>query len=302
MTNETNADPLARRDDNPVADTGTFLLGGDLPVRRLGFGAMRLPGPGVWGEPTDPDAARAVLRRAIDLGMNLIDTADFYGPEVANRLIAETLHPYPDDLVIATKVGFVRGADRSWQAAARPERLRAAVEDNLRHLRLDHLELVYLRLGGEGYPSVAEVPLAESLGALADLRAAGTIRHIGISNVTTAQLAAARELVPIAAVTNRYNLADRAGEAVLAAAVAAGIAFVPYNPLAIGALAREGGPLAEIARRHAVAPAQIALAWLLARSPAMLLIPGTTSVAHLEENARAATLHLTAAEIAALAG
>ena len=288
--------------DNAAAAAGTLLLGGELPIHRLGFGAMRLPGPDVWGEPIDPDGARAVLRRAVALGMNMIDTAAFYGPAVANRLIAEALHPYPDDLIIATKIGFVRGDDRSWQSDPRPESLRAAVEENLHQLRLDHLDLVYLRLGDPRFAARATVPLAESLGALAGLQRAGTIRHIGLSNASAVQLAEAREIVPIAAVQNLYNLADRSGEDVLETCAASGIAFVPYNPLAVGALASGSGALDEIARRYGVAPAQIALAWLLARSPLTLLIPGTSSVAHLEENARAASLRLTAAEMMALAG
>jgi pyridoxine 4-dehydrogenase len=288
-------------DASNAAAAGIFELGGDLAVRRLGYGAMRLPGPGVWGEPKDPDGAKAVLRRAIELGVNLIDTAGFYGPEVADRLIAEALHPYPDDLVIATKVGVERGPDKSWDPHARPDELRADVEGNLRRLKLDRLDLVYLRLGDGRVMEESGVPLAESFGALAELKEEGKIRHLGLSSVTLEAFEEAKKIAPVAAVQNLYNLANRSSEALLAACEEEGIAFVPFFPLAIGELARSDGQMAEFASRRGVTPAQIALAWLLARSPAILPIPGTSSVAHLEENVAAASIELSGEETEELA-
>ncbi len=281
----------------PAAAAGTAPLGGDLVVNRLGYGAMRLPGPGVWGEPADPDNARAVLRRAVALGVTLIDTAGYDGPSVADRLIAEALHPYPPDLVIATKVGARRGADRSWHPDAEPENLRAAVEDDLRRLRLERLDLVHFHQT-EG----STVPLAESVGALAVLRDEGKIRHVGVSNVDAAQLAEARRIVPVASVQNLYNLSDRHAQDLLDICTRDGIVFMPYFPLAIGALGQGDGPLADLAQRYHVAPAQVALAWLLACSPMMVPIPGTSSMAHLEENTAAAALRLADEDMAALAG
>ncbi|MBV9281784.1 MAG: aldo/keto reductase, partial [Chloroflexi bacterium] len=259
------------------------------------YGAMRLPGPGVWGEPADREGARSVLRRALALGVNLIDTADYYGDAVANRLIAETLYPYPEGLVIVTKFGAARGPDGSWRPAARPEELRAACEDNLRHLRLERLDLVHIR-----YSEGSGVPFAESVGAAADLRREGKIRHIGVSNVSPTQLGEAQAVAPLVSVQNLYNLADRRAGALLDACTAQGIAFMPYFPLAIGELARAGGPLPAIARRHRATPAQIALAWLLARSPVMVPIPGTSSLSHLEENVAAAALRLGKEDLASL--
>lgn len=284
-----------------AAAAGTFELGGDLEVRRLGYGAMRLPGPGVWGEPQNPDGAKAVLRRAIELGVNLIDTAGFYGPEVADRLIAEALHPYPDDLVIATKVGVKRGPDKSWNPHARPEELRADVEADLRRLKLERLDLVYLRLGDGRVLEDSGVPLAESFGALAELKEEGKIRHLGLSSVTLEAFEEARKISPVAAVQNLYNLANRSSENLLEACEQEDIAFVPFFPLAIGELAKPDGRVAGFASRHGVTPAQVALAWLLARSPAVLPIPGTSSVTHLEENVVAASLGLSAEEVEELA-
>ncbi len=283
------------------AAAGIFELGGDLAVRRLGYGAMRLPGPGVWGEPKDPDGAKAVLRRAIELGVNLIDTAGFYGPEVADRLIAEVLHPYPDDLVIATKVGVKRGPDKSWDPHARPDELRADVEGNLRRLKLERLDLVYLRLGDGRVLEESGVPLAESFGALAELKEEGKIRHLGLSSVTLEEFDEARKIAPVVAVQNLYNLANRSSEALLEACEEEGIAFVPFFPLAIGELAKPKGRVAEIASRHGATPAQVALAWLLTRSPAILAIPGTSSVAHLEENVAASSIGLSREEVEELA-
>jgi pyridoxine 4-dehydrogenase len=269
----------------------TLTIGGDLEVRRLGFGAMRLTGDGIWGPPDDPDQARAVLRRAVDLGVDLIDTADSYGPEVSENLIAEALHPYPDGLVIATKGGMRRTGPGRWPRDARPERLKEACEASLRRLRLERIDLYQLHS-----PDPA-VPFEDSVGALKDLQAEGKIRHVGISNVSVDQVERARELVDVATVQNRYNLADRHSEDVLDACERAGIGFIPWFPLATGELARPGGPLEDVARDHDATPGQVALAWLLGRSPVMLPIPGTSTVEHLEENVAAADLNLSGAEM-----
>ncbi len=287
MTNQ-NARPNA-------AAAGTFALGGDLFVNRMGFGAMRITGPGIWGEPEDPEEARAVLRWALELGVNLVDTADSYGPEVSERLIAETLHPYPEGLVIATKGGLTRPGPGRWEPDGRPEHLREACEGSLRRLKADRIDLYQL------HRIDPRVPLEESVGTLAELREEGKIRHVGLSEVSIEELEHAREIVPIASVQNRYSLIDRGYEDVLDFCEREGIGFIPWFPLAVGDLARPGGPLDEIAARHDVAPGQIALAWLLWRSPVMLPIPGTSSVAHLEENTAAASLELKEEELAALA-
>jgi len=280
--------------DQPAHASGTLSLGGDLPVHRLGYGAMRITGEGVWGEPADHEAAIQVLRRAVELGIDLIDTADSYGPFVSEDLIAEALHPYPDGLVIATKGGLTRAGPGIWEAVGRPEYLRQCVEMSLRRLRLDRIDLYQF------HRVDPQVPLAESIGALAELQAQGKIRHIGVSNVTVDELRQAQGAATIVSVQNRYNLADRESEAVLDACTAGGIGFIPWFPVATGALARPGGPLDTIAKDHAATPAQLALAWLLHRSPVVLPIPGTSSVAHLEENTAAATIALTDDEIAAL--
>jgi pyridoxine 4-dehydrogenase len=265
----------------------------DLEVRRLGLGAMSLTGPGVWGPPSRPDEARAVLRRAVELGVDLIDTADSYGPEVSETLLAETLHPYPEGLVIATKAGFTRQGPNRWTPNGRPEHLRAACEASLRRLRLERIDLFYL------HTVDPEVPLEESLGALAELQREGKIRHAGVSNVDLGQLERARAVLPVAAVQNRLSLGERGSEPVRAACERAGIAFVAWAPLAKGFFAGAGGPVARIAARHGATPAQVALAWLLA-SPAVHAIPGTASVAHLEENAGALGLELSPDELAEL--
>ncbi|MGZ6669925.1 MAG: aldo/keto reductase [Solirubrobacteraceae bacterium] len=270
--------------------SGTFDLGGQLTVNRLGFGAMRLTGDGVWGEPRDPDECTRVLRRAIELDINLIDTADAYGPAVSERLIAEALYPYPDDLVIATKGGLTRSGPNQWHPNGRPEHLREACEGSLRRLRLERIELYQL------HRVDPKVPLEESLGALIDLRSEGKIVHIGLSNVSIEQLSRARELTSIVSVQNRYNLADRADEGVLDECERKGIAVIPWFPLSTGKLATDGGPLAQIAERHGATAAQVALAWLLHRSAVMLPIPGTASVKHLEENVAAAGIALSADE------
>jgi pyridoxine 4-dehydrogenase len=277
----------------PAAASGTVSLG-DLTVNRMGFGAMRLTGSGVWGDPPDREGAKAVLRRAVELGVTLIDTAASYGPEVNEELIAETLHPYPDRLVIATKGGLTRPGPGRWQQDGRPETLRKSLEGSLRRLRLERIDVYQL------HSVDPQVPLEDSVGALAELQRQGKIRHVGLSNVDARQLATAQELVPVVSVQNRYNVGDRYSDRVLDACERAGIAFLPWFPLALGSLATATGRLAEIARSHGATPAQVALAWLLRRSPVMAPIPGTSSVEHLEEDMAAAELELTDAEFAEL--
>ena len=277
---------------------------GDLEVRRLGFGAMRLPGREVWGEPDDPAAAHAVLHRAIELGINLIDTAWYYGPHVANRLIAETLHPYPSDLVIATKLGGRRLPDKSWVPYLRPDELRAGAEEDLRSLRLEQLPVVHLRWIEQG-----DVAFTEALDAMIAMQREGKIRHIALSNVNVEQLELALARTPIVAVQNLFNVGGGGGpipvadrpEAVLAACEAHKIAFLPFFPLAIGQLTSASGALAAAAKRHNCTAAQLAIAWLLARSPVMLPIPGTSKVAHLDENAGAVHVVLDPTAVAELA-
>ena len=276
-----------------AAAAGTFRLGGDLFVNRLGFGAMRLTGRGILGEPEDPDEARRVLRRAVELGVNLIDTADSYGPEVSERLIAEALHPYPDDLVVATKGGLTRPGGR-WVPNGRPKHLREACEGSLKRLKVERIDLYQLHRPD---PRIA---FEDSIWALALLRDEGKIRHVGLSNVGVRELEIALDIVPVASVQNRYNLSDRSSEAVLQACEREEVGFIPWFPLATGRLASPGGPLDEIADRHGATPSQIALAWLLGHSAAMLPIPGTSSVAHLEENMGAAMLELADEEMAVL--
>ncbi|MEU6706003.1 aldo/keto reductase [Streptomyces wuyuanensis] len=279
----------------PADASGTFALGGDLTVNRLGFGAMRLTGPGVWGEPEDHDEAVRVLRRAVELGVDFIDTADSYGPFVSERLIREALHPYPDDLVIATKAGLARSGPDGWSPLGRPEYLRQQLELSLRHLGVERIDLYQL------HRIDAKVPTADQLGELALLRQEGKIRHIGVSEVTVEQLEEARSYADVVSVQNLYNLADRGAEDVLRYAESENIAFIPWFPIATGELARPGGPLDTAARQHGATPAQLALAWLLRRSPVMLPIPGTSSVAHLDENVRAAEIELTGDEFEELA-
>ncbi len=277
-------------------NTDTFELGGDLPVNRLGFGAMRITGEGIWGEPEDPEESRAVLRRAVELGVNLIDTADSYGPDVSERLIGEALHPYPEDLVIATKGGLVRGGPGQWEPNGRPEHLRDACEGSLKRLKLERIDLYQL------HRIDPNVPEEEQFGVLSELRDEGKIRYVGLSEVDVEQIQRARDALPIVSVQNRYNLTDRVSEDVLDYCEREGIAFIPWFPLATGELARPGGTLDEIADRHDATPGQVALAWLLERSPVMLPIPGTSSVEHLENNLAATNLCLTDEEIAELTG
>ena len=275
-----------------AADSGTFTIGGDLHVNRLGFGTMQLPGPGVWGEPKDPDEAVRVLRRAVDLGVNLIDTADSYGPFVAERLVKQALHPYPADLVIATKAGLTRPGPGRWVPDGRPAYLRERAELSLGNLGLDRIDLYQL------HRIDPKVPLDDQIGTLKELQDAGKIRHIGLSEVTVAQLEAASKLATIVTVQNRYNLADRSSGDLLDYAEPLGIGFIPWFPLATGALAGPRSAVAEIADRLGATPSQLALAWLLKRSPVMLPIPGTSSVAHLEDNIGAAEIELSDADYA----
>jgi pyridoxine 4-dehydrogenase len=289
---EHNSKAAAKKID--ASRAGTFSLGGDLNVHRLGLGTMRLTGDGIWGMPRDPAEARRVLRRAVDLGINLIDTADSYGPEVSERLIAEALHPYAPGLVIATKGGFLRPGPDEWVEDGRPEHLREALEGSLRRLRLERIDLHQL------HRIDPRVPAADQFGTLADLRQQGKIRHVGLSEVTVAQIEAARKVLPIVSVQNRYNLTDREWEDVLDYCSREALGFIPWFPLAVGRLSEAGGPIGQAAKRHGATPGQIALAWLLQRSPVMLPIPGTSSVKHLEEDIEAAGLLLGNEEFAAI--
>ena len=273
-----------------AAQSGTFQLGGDLPVHRLGYGAMRLTGQGIWGEPKDLEEARRVLRRTVELGINLIDTADAYGPEVSERLIGETLHPYAKDLVIATKGGLTRTGPGQWPPVGRPEYLHQCVEMSLRRLKLERIDLWQL------HRIDPKVPAEESLGKIAELQKQGKIRHVGLSEVKPHEIEQARKILPIVSVQNQYNLGDRQHEDTLEYCEQHNIAFIPWYPVASGKLAQAGGPLDAAAKRHGVSVAELALAWLLHRSPVILPIPGTSSVEHLEQNTAAAGLKLDAAE------
>ena len=277
--------------------TGIFRLG-DKPVRRMGYGAMQLAGPGVFGPPKDHGAALAILREAVALGVNHIDTSDFYGPHVTNRLIREALHPYPDDLVIVTKVGAVRGADASWNPAQSPAELTRAVHDNLRNLGVDVLDAVNLRVMGNIHtPSVGSI--AAQFTALAELQRQGLIRHLGLSNVTSAQVAEARTIAPVVCVQNNYNVVHREDDALVDELTAAGIAYVPFFPLG-GLTPLQSAVLSDVAARLGATAMQVALAWLLHRAPNMLLIPGTSSLGHLRENLAAAELVLSDSSLAEL--
>ena len=270
----------------PAAASGTFSIGGDLPVHRLGYGTMQLTGPGVWGDPRDPDEAVRVLRRAVELGVTFIDTADSYGPYVAEPLIFRALAPYADDLVIATKAGFTRQGPGKWTPVGRPEYLRQQTEMSLRILGVERIDLQQL------HRIDANVPLDDQIGELKLLQEEGKIRHIGLSEVSVDQVEAASRITPIASVQNLFNLAKRDAEPLLDYATERGIAFIPWFPLATGRLVGDGGPLAAIAERLGATPSQLALAWLLRRSPVMLPIPGTSSVDHLEDNVRGAGIEL----------
>ena len=270
--------------------SGTFVLGENLTIHRLGYGAMRITGPGIWGEPKDRGEAVKVLKRAIELGVDFIDTADSYGPEVSENIIAEALYPYPAGLVIATKGGFARPGPNKWEALGRPEYLRQCVEMSLRRLKLECIELYQL------HRIDPKVPVEESLGTLKDMQQAGKIRHIGLSEVSPAEIDQASKTVKIVSVQNQYNLSDRQHEKVLQYCEQRNLAFIPWFPVAAGKLAQPGGPLDQIAKKHGATVAQLSLAWLLHRSPVMVPIPGTSSVKHLEENMAAANVRLSAEE------
>ncbi len=272
-----------------------YTIGGDLKVRRFGYGAMRVTGKGIWGPPKDHAEALAVLRRSVELGINFIDTADSYGPNVSEEIIAEALYPYQEDLIIATKGGLLRAGPDQWSPDGRPEHLKEALEGSLKRLRLDRIDLYQF------HRPDPKVPLEESLGLLADMQKQGKIRHIGLSNVNAEQLQQAQQVATIVSVQNLYNLTNRSSENMVDVTQAQDIAFIPWFPLATGNLAQPGGKLDEIAHNHQATPAQVALAWLLKRSPNMVPIAGTSSVTHLEENINGAEIELTDAEFAALA-
>ncbi|MET4782339.1 aldo/keto reductase [Glaciihabitans sp. UYNi722] len=274
--------------------SGTFSIGGDLTVNRLGYGVMQLPGAGVWGPSRDPENAVAVLRKAVELGVTLIDTADAYGPNVADLLVKEALHPYADDLVIATKVGFTRQGPNLWTPVGRPEYLRQQVELSLRHLGLERIDLLQL------HRIDPKVTLEDQLGELVAMQGAGKIRHIGLSEVSVDDLKAAQKIATIVSVQNLFNVARRDAEPLLDFAEANDIAFIPWFPLATGKLAKAGGPLDALARKHDATPSQLAIAWLLKRSPVLLPIPGTSSLDHLADNIAAAGVTLSDDEFAEL--
>jgi pyridoxine 4-dehydrogenase len=274
----------------------TFLIGGELPVHRLGYGAMQLPGPGVWGEPADRDGALLVVRAAVEQGVDFIDTADSYGPLVSEQIIAEALHPYPENLVIGTKAGFTRQGPGVWTVVGHPAYLTQQVELSLRHLKLDRIDLIQL------HRIDPAVPLADQLGAFKELQEQGKVRHIGLSEISVEELKAAREIVDVVSVQNLYNLTNRQSQDVLDYATAEGIAFIPWFPIATGDLAAPDSPVADIARELDATPSQVALAWLLHKSPVVLPIPGTKSVDHLTENLGAAGLTLSDEDMARLDG
>ena len=274
--------------------SGTFALGGDLPVVRLGYGSMQLTGDGVWDDPRDPDEAVRVLRRAVELGVTFIDTADSYGPVVAERLIKKALHPYTDDLVIATKAGLTRPGPGDWRPVGRPEYLRQQVELSLRNLGLERIDLHQL------HRIDPQVPLADQVGTLKELQDEGKIRHIGLSEVSVEELQEAQQSATIVSVQNLFNLSDRSAEPLLDHTEAEGLAFIPWFPLATGQLSRPGGPLDALAQDHGATPSQLALARLLRHSPVMLPIPGTSTVAHLEDDLAGASLQLSDDEFARL--
>ncbi len=274
--------------------TDTFKIGGELEVRRLGFGAMRITGDGIWGEPPDPAGARELLRRVVQDGVNLIDTADSYGPEVSEDLIAEALYPYPDDLVIATKGGLARPGPNQWVPSGRPDRLKRCCEDSLRRLKLERIDLYQL------HRVDPEVPIEDSVGALVELQQEGKIRLIGVSNVAREQLERAQQIADVVSVQNRYSFADRSSDGVLTACEQQGLAFLPWAPIEVANASKLGEALAEVARAHDASQVQVAIAWLLARSPVILPIPGTSSIAHFEENLEAAQLELAQEELDSL--
>jgi aryl-alcohol dehydrogenase-like predicted oxidoreductase len=277
-----------------AAASGTFTLGGDMPVVRLGYGAMQLTGPGIWGEPKDREEAVAVLRRAVDLGVTFFDTADSYGPNVSEEIIREALHPYAHGIVVATKAGLTRTGPGQWVPVGRPAYLKQQVELSLRKLGVDRIDLIQL------HRIDPEVPVADQVGAFTELQEAGKVRHIGLSEVSVEQLREAQRTAEIVSVQNMFNLTSRDAQPLLEHCTAEGIGFIPWFPLATGELSGEGSVLTELARQHDTSPAQLALAWLLHRSPVMLPIPGTSSVEHLEDNLGAADIQLGEDDLAAL--
>jgi aryl-alcohol dehydrogenase-like predicted oxidoreductase len=277
--------------DAPATGSGTIGIGGDITVNRMGFGAMRITGAGIWGDPPDREVAKAVLRRVVELGINFIDTADSYGPAVSEELIAEALHPYPDDLVIATKGGLERTGPNQWPMNGRPEHIKQVCDESLRRLRLDQIPLY------QQHRPDPTVPYEETIGALVELKEQGKIRHVGLSNVDEGHLRIAQAMVPVVSVQNRYNVTDRRAESMLDLCEQEEIAFLPYSPVQDF---EDNTVVAQTAARHGVTVMQVLLAWLLARSPVMLPIPGTGSVAHLEENTNAATIDLDPGEVAAI--
>lgn len=277
-----------------ASQAGTFLLGGQRPIHRMGFGAMRLTGPNIWGEAENRQEAQAVLRRALELGINFIDTADSYGPEVSEKIIAETLHPYPSDLIIATKGGLQRPSPEKWTPHGRPEYLTQCIEKSLKRLRLDCIELYQL------HAVDPKVPLEESLKALLEMQKQGKIRYIGLSNVSVAEIERARKIVDVVSIQNQYNISNRRSEDVLKYCEENRLAFIPWYPIGSGNLAKPGGELQKLAKRKEVTPAQLALAWLLKHSEVMIPIPGTSTVEHLEENITAASIFLSEEELALL--
>jgi pyridoxine 4-dehydrogenase len=287
----TSATDKTSSTSKPAHAAGEFRIGGDLPIHRLGFGSMRLTGKGIWGEPQDRDETIRVLRKAVELGIDFIDTADSYGPEVSERIIAEALHPYPAGLVIATKAGFERPGPDKWVENGKPEHLRAACEGSLKRLRLDRIDLFQL------HRIDPKVPAEDQLGTLKDLQAQGKIKHIGLSEVSVAQIKHARTIVSVVSVQNRYSITDQAAADVLDYCEAQNIAFIPWFPLAAGRLTAPGSALASTAAQFKISTSQLALAWLLWRSPVILPIPGTSKVKHLEENVAAASLKLDEAQL-----
>jgi len=292
--------------NRPATQSGTFTLGGDLTVNRLGYGAMRITGDGIWGPPKDKQESLAVLRRTVELGINFIDTADSYGPNVSEELIAEALYPYAQGLVIGTKGGKLRTGPNVWPNDISPKHLREALEGSLRRLRVDRIDLYQLHTGDPN--NAGHTSIEDALGEIAKMRAEGKIRHVGVSNFTIDELAKAQKIVPIVSVQNRYNPSKRESERMtpeqsdemIDICAKQGIAYIPWGPLAAGGLTRPGGPLDQIAKRHNAQPSQITLAWLLQRSPNVILIPGTSSVKHLEENVAGATIKLTPEEFKAI--
>jgi len=286
-----NRNAAVERDQGLAKKSGEFLIGGDLRVTRLGFGAMRITGKGVWGEPADRTEAIRVLRRAVELGINFIDTADSYGPGVSEEIIAEALHPYPPGLVIATKGGFDRPGPNQWVENGKPEHLRSACEGSLRRLRLDRIDLYQL------HRIDPKAPAEDQLGTLRDLQTQGKIKHIGLSEVSVRQIQHAQTIVPIVSVQNRYSVADRGSEDVVQYCEKEKMGFIPWFPLAAGRVSGTESPISRISARWKAAPSQVALAWLLARSPVILPIPGTSKIQHLEENVAAAEFKFDASKM-----